>query len=888
MRHGERELGSWALRCLTYYGNMRVLALTTSMDLSQVLAGSVLCFREEAALAAAHRAEPASVVIVERSSFPRLDVASLSRPRPPSVLFVVEHEADVDRALAEGADDWEIATTPARLAARVRVMHAARLRRQQLQSDADALALMTSHHEGGWRLWEFDLHANAFIRMLPEGPSARHHAHDSVAARSWTTMYCPAEQARIKGIVREELAHFARTGEVRRRSFDVAITNADGTRGFRSTMTTLVLDDDGKPRVWRGISVDTTEAVQTRSALASAEETFRACLEAIPAPVVTVDRAGHVVGWNPAAQATFGWTPEEVLGRPYPVVDGRDGSRQEPQRLLAETFAGRTVSGYETTRLKKDGSPVELSIWARAVPGPDGEALHSVAVMTDVTARNLAAMDYKRLFDAADDAIVVVDAGHGTIRDVNARACQAWDRPRDALTGQRLDDVSPALARSLQAVHPELDRLGAVRFELTEDAAPRARVHWEAHASRIDYGGRPAILCVNRDVTSRRDQEDALRKRDQALGEARRLEALGRLAGGVAHDFNNSLMVIESCSEVLAQTLEEGELADEVSDLTASVTRAKTLVKQLLVFARCAPVQVETLDLVEVLPPLLAMLRRILGEHVELVTNLTPSRAYVRADPAQVEQIVANLIVNARDALASAGSRRGRGRIEVVGRLSARPDMFELSVRDDGPGMDEATRARIFEPFFTTKEAGAGTGLGLATVHGIVLGLGGEIAVTSELGAGTEFRVTLPTVDQQPADRSPTSRRRTKGDGSGSILLVEDERGVRRALARELKRSGYDVLESEDGAAALDLAAGHPDPIDMLVTDVVMPRMGGLELASRLRASRPGIQVVFMTGYRPPDAVEHDGAAGAEILTKPFPPAQLMEVVRSVLQRRAP
>ncbi len=522
------------------------------------------------------------------------------------------------------------------------------------------------------------------------------------------------------------------------------------------------------------------------------------------------------------------------------------------------TMGHRTV----TTRLALDaeGRPTLL----RGATWDTTEAMRTATSLASVE------VEYKRLFDGAHDAILVLDPS-GTILEANPRGCELYGCAYEDLVGNSIETYSVDPVRASNDLARGAEGAGQGRFETLQRRADGVEMTVEVNASSIEYRGRPAILAVSRDVTERRAEERARQDRERALSDATRLEAIGRLAGGIAHDFNNLLMVIEGCAEALAGATE----SEEITDLRDAVERAKTLVRQLLTFARKAPVEMRTLSIVEVVRPLIGMLRRLLREDIELVTQLdVPEATSVRADPSQLEQVVINLIVNARDAIS------GAGHIRLALTPSAVPGHVDLVVGDTGAGMDDATRSRVFEPFFSTKR-GQNSGLGLATVHGIVAALGGLIEVTSELGVGTEMRVSLPAV-AVPELRAISDRpQRNSHPGAETILLVEDERAVRRILARELERFGYRVIESENGAEALDLAAGFEGRIDLLVTDVVMPKLGGSDLAQRLLAARPDIKVLFMSGHMERETIQTitDKNLGP-VLSKPFAPALLMEMVR--------
>ena len=382
---------------------------------------------------------------------------------------------------------------------------------------------------------------------------------------------------------------------------------------------------------------------------------------------------------------------------------------------------------------------------------------------------------------------------------------------------------------------------------------------------------------------------------EHRLQQMQKLEAVGQLAGGLAHDFNNLLTSILGYSQILGEQLEEGSRSQNCArEITRAGQRAARLVGQLLAFSRQQMLQVRHLDLNPTIQGLEGVLRSSLGENIELRLDLAPYPMMVRVDPQQLEQVLLNLAVNSRDAMPEGGSFTLRTRTvdeptDVEG--SVLKGRFHcLTVLDTGLGMDSATRAQIFEPFFTTKETGQGTGLGLSTVYGIVQQSKGQIAVKSRLGEGTQFEIYLPTVSAALlSTTSPPERPReesqplTRGSGE-TILVAEDEGGVRQLVHDMLEALGYRVLVATDGLKALHIASVHRGPIHLLLTDVVMPRMGGIELAQTLHQESPETRILFMSGYTR-DAAERHGLSADDIhfLAKPFRPQELGRKVRQVL-----
>jgi two-component system, cell cycle sensor histidine kinase and response regulator CckA len=402
---------------------------------------------------------------------------------------------------------------------------------------------------------------------------------------------------------------------------------------------------------------------------------------------------------------------------------------------------------------------------------------------------------------------------------------------------------------------------------------------------RDDAGQPKSILAINTDITKRKNLE-------AQLLHAQRMEGIGMVAGGVAHDFNNLLTVITGFSEIVIGRMKRDDPSRELlQEVYKAGESASMLTRQLLAFSRKQVLQVQVLDLNSLIADAEKMLSRLLGETIQMVTEVEPTLGRVKADAGQIEQILLNLCVNARDAMLQGGRISVLTRNIELGEGCARehphvkPGRYVLlAVRDTGAGMDEATKARVFEPFFTTKEPGKGTGLGLATVFGIVKQSGGSVEFESAPGRGTTFRIYLPRVEETvPA--SPSSVDASKAPrGTETLLLVDDDAGVRGLVRLALQTFGYQVLDAADGAAALRVSVAHQAPIQLLVTDVVMPGMSGRELADRLTALRPGLKVLYLSGYTD-DAIVRNGVAtsGIAFLAKPLTPGMLARKVRLVL-----
>jgi two-component system cell cycle sensor histidine kinase/response regulator CckA len=385
---------------------------------------------------------------------------------------------------------------------------------------------------------------------------------------------------------------------------------------------------------------------------------------------------------------------------------------------------------------------------------------------------------------------------------------------------------------------------------------------------------------------------DELSQTQDQLAQASKMEAVGHLAGGVAHDFNNLLMVIMGRADVVLRGLDaKHSMRPAIQEITRTAQRAADLTHQLLAFSRKQVLKPAVLDLNSVIANLTEMLRRLIGEDIDLVAVLDPALGRAKADLGQIEQIMMNLAVNARDAMPHGGQLTlETANVELDAEyarmhVGVRPGSYVmLALSDTGVGMDSPTQARIFEPFFTTKGPRKGTGLGLAMVYGIVKQSGGNIGVYSEPGQGTTFKIYLPKIDEPIDGGPPSSPPSSPSYGKETVLVVEDEEGVRALVRDILEQSGYTVLEAGHGAQALETSERHPGPIHLVLTDVVMPEMSGRELVQRLATLRPASKVLFMSGYTA-NAVVHRGALDfeTEFLQKPFTAATLTRKVREIL-----
>jgi len=677
-------------------------------------------------------------------------------------------------------------------------------------------------------------------------------------------------------------------------------------------------------------------------------------LEALPDAVVAVDRDGTIVQVNSQAQELFGYVRDQLIGQKVEMLVPESYRRQHHQHreVFAQTAKTRRMGAeLDLYGRRRNGSefPVEISL--SPVSTENGTLV--LSAIRDISDRKRIAEELRRaneelqrrtteqlgeyrsrlasIIDSSEDAILSKDL-NGTITSWNRGAERIYGYSPEEAVGKHISLLTPG------------DRPGEIPEILQKIARGESTEHYES--VRVTKDGRQLSVSISvsplrtaageivgasviaRDITAQKRTESQLRQ-------SQKMEAIGRLAGGVAHDFNNILGIINACSEFLRDRIDPAsEPSVYVENIKKAIERGRSLTKQMMAFSRTSAVQPRILDLNERLREISKLLRPLLGDDIEILIVPRSATAVVEIDPGQLDQIVVNLAVNARDAMPRGGkfiletgavdfddsfaaqqfavvgggvlnspTTEGTGDHRVKpesespaktsgdarggggeGRDSMGKYML-LAVSDTGSGMDEATVSRIFEPFFTTKEAGKGTGLGLATVYGIVKQSGGHILVYSEPGHGTTFKIYLPSAEHKIglASRPEAETVRAKRQGE-TILLVEDDEIMRSLTRKLLEENGYTVVEADDGKSALEWVESHPEPIDLLLTDVVMRRMSGPELVERLAASHPNLKVVYMSGYTGELMANRDVLkAGVTLLEKPFSRTALLNTIHATM-----
>ncbi len=657
-----------------------------------------------------------------------------------------------------------------------------------------------------------------------------------------------------------------------------------------------------------------TEAVPPNQTSASSQRTVAetllspAILEAIPDAVVAVNEHGVIVQTNSQTEAMFGYTRDELVGqRIEMLVPERQRSAHDQHRaeFHARPKIRRMGSGLDLYGRRRDGSelPVEISL----SPVQTGNGMIVLSVIRDISDRKRIEEDLRRTSEELDRRKT------RELRDSQNRLALIANSSQDAIIGKSLDGIVTQWNKGAEAMYgyTAMEMIGRPISVLCPKDRPDeipailARIR---QGERVDYfesvrvtkDGRQLNVSVSispiqdgegnivgasaiaRDITAQKKIEDQLRQ-------SQKMEAVGRLAGGVAHDFNNLLGIVTACTELLRGRVDASS-SEYVDNIREAAKRGAALTRQLLAFSRRQPVQQQMLDLNERLREVNKLLTPLMGDDIEIVLLPRSSMAIVEADPGQMDQIVVNLAVNARDAMPHGGKLVIETAVFDIDESfasghSMTPGRYVmLAVSDNGIGMDEATRSRIFEPFFTTKEMGKGSGLGLATVYGVVKQSGGHIWVYSEPGRGTTFKVYLPSAEHKLGAPSEIHAETIPARREGvTILLAEDDTIMRKLTRRMLEEHGYKVLEAESGAAALSRISTDHQSIELVLTDVVMKGMNGPELVLRLMDSHPEIKVVYMSGYTG-ELVAHQGVDGSiRLLEKPFTRAALLTTVDAAL-----
>ncbi|MGM0578366.1 MAG: PAS domain S-box protein [Myxococcota bacterium] len=630
---------------------------------------------------------------------------------------------------------------------------------------------------------------------------------------------------------------------------------------------------------------------------------LRMALEQSPNIVLMTDAAGHIEYVNGRFEEVTGFTAAEVLGRDAEVLGS--GDPEATEEMWTALAAGHEWSGLFLNR-RKDGT----SYWEQAsvspVFGEHGGITHFVKVARDATEqkelerRAAEVRKDERLQQFVEHTPAAVAMFDREMRYLmtSRRWIEDFGLEEAELHGRTFYDVFPTPPDDWKELHRRcLDGEILERDEewFRHPGGSDQCIRWALHPWREDDGTIGGVAIFSEVVTERKRAEEALARKDEELHQAQKMEAVGRLAGGVAHDFNNMLSAILGFASVALWDAEEGsELHESLTEIRSAGRRAAALTRQLLAFSRKQVLDPRVLDLNPVLAGLEKMLTRIIRKDVHLEMDLGPDLPPTRIDPGQVDQVLMNLAVNAADAMPDGGRLLVRTEAFHVDAADPPPaaemtpgDYVRLRVADEGCGMDDATLAHAFEPFFTTKRAGEGTGLGLSTVYGIVRQSGGHVAVTSAPGVGTTFDLYFPAADPEIAERGDEDDRAEappRGTATGTVLVVEHEPPVRKLVRKVLDHAGYRVLTAADGREALETWETHRDEVDVVLTNLVMPRLDGASLIERIQPTAAGAALVYMTGYGADVPAPRPGSdTHVGLLEKPLTPDAILETVRGAV-----
>ena len=623
------------------------------------------------------------------------------------------------------------------------------------------------------------------------------------------------------------------------------------------------------------------ERKRSAEALDASEDKYRLVVENIREIIFQMNEFAHWTFLNPAWTQATGFSVEETLGTFFLDYVHHDDREQNQHIFLQLIDRKMDYCRFETRLLTKDGTVRWVEVFAQVTLNHDGTILGTSGSLNDITERKKAEIQIQKLaaFPRVNPNPVLEFAADGTLSYFN-------DAAQQMAKSLGVDDVAALLPANANDTARECLASGR-NLPRQEFAVGGRTLTW----SFFPISASQVVHCYGADVTDIVSLETQFRH-------AQKLESVGQLAAGVAHDFNNILTVIQGYTDcLLMQCKDDNSIVSQLNQIYDAAKRATALTRQLLTFSRKQVIQPKILDLNVTLQNLHGILSRLLGEDIKLQASLGANLPSVQADAGMLEQVVMNLVVNARDAMPKGGQLQITTSVVDVDaahasrQLGARPGQFVcLQVTDTGIGMDEQTLERIFEPFFSTKEAGKGTGLGLATVYGIVKQHQGWIEVTSKAKTGTTFKIFLPAVPKPVAPPPPspdtTIRRRPAPGGQETIMVVEDERDLRELVCEILQGYKYNVVDAANGAEALEVWEKHNGRIDLLLTDIVMPEgMDGYELATHLCKKKPGLKVIYTSGYN--GAMAEAGQRNAPFLAKPYRPAALGELIRATLNGAA-
>jgi len=679
--------------------------------------------------------------------------------------------------------------------------------------------------------------------------------------------------------LKEETAHFKRllTGKSDHYRVEKRFVRRDGRIFWGRLTVSIVRDNAGAPQFTVAMVEDITE----RQRAEEAHMQYAGIVECSNDAIISKTMDGIIFSWNPAAERVFGYSASEANGRPVSIITPRD-REEETKETMDRIKRGLGIDNFETTRLRKDGLVIHVSVTTSPIKDVAGKITGASSIYRDITERKRGEEVLRKsqaenqklaAFPQFNPNPVLELAADGSVTYSN----EAATAMAESLGKQQLSEFLPP---ETAAIVKECIATGQSRQRFQTVIAGRI-ISW----SFFPIPAIGVVHCYAGDITDRQNLEAQLRQ-------SQKMESIGLLAGGVAHDFNNILTVIQGHNSLLTTLPLPEEALDSARQIALAADRAANLTRQLLTFSRRQILQPKNLDLNEVVSTMTKMLRRLLGEDITLQVNYAPHLPLVHADPGMMEQVLMNLSINARDAMPKGGKLFVDTAMVKFDEAAARrmpgasPGEYVcLTVKDTGKGIPPEVMPHIFEPFFTTKDVGKGTGLGLATVYGIVQQHRGWVKVSSKVKEETVFQVFLPAIAESGVLRETVVTEPEIRGGSETILVVEDEVPLRQLVRNVLQRYGYRVLEANSGVDALPIWLEYKDQISLLLTDMVMPHgVSGRELAQRLRGDQPELKVIYSSGYSlavvGADMVLREGL---NFLQKPYHPAKLAKAVRDCL-----
>ncbi len=646
--------------------------------------------------------------------------------------------------------------------------------------------------------------------------------------------------------------------------------------------------------------IDITGRKRTEEARRKSEERYRTILNEMSEGYQEVDLSGNFTFFNEAFLKIFGYARDEMMGTNFKHYAAEEAIAKKVYRRYNEMFkTGGTIQNSEWDIIRKDGERRTLEYYASVVKDSKDIPTGFRGIVRDITDRKRAEKQMRLqslVLDQIEDRVTVTDLD-GIITYVNEAEIHALGYPREELIGASIEKYgdNPDQSVTQQEILEKTLKHGAWRGEVVNRTIDGREIVLDARTQMVldDQGNRIALAGIATDITERKRAENEKERLHAQLSQAQKMESVGRLAGGVAHDFNNKLAVINGYAEIVMERVAPSDpLHKTIQEIHTAGKQSAAIVRQLLAFARKQTISPVQLDLNDTIAGMLKMLQRLISENINLEWHPGSNLAPVKMDPSQVDQIMVNLAVNARDAISDVGKLSIETQNTVVDtefckrNPEAIPGRYVmLAVSDDGCGMEKEVRDQLFDPYFTTKEIGKGTGLGLPTIYGIVKQNNGFIKVYSEPGEGTTFKLYFPSHEEAKTSLYPAKESTGQiPTGTETILVVEDEKTILEMSRQMLERLGYTVKTAGSPSEALQIGKQYDGPIHLLLTDMIMPEMNGRDLSSRLSQTRPGVKTLYMSGYTA-DVIAHHGVLdeGLQFIQKPFSLRDLAFKVREVM-----